>query len=109
MAPCLKQRQKMSYLYILFTILFTVYGQIVIKWQVLNSGGLPNGTAERIQFLGCFLVNPWIISAFICAFLAAICWIMAMNRLALSHAYPFMSLSFVLVLLLSWAFFSTLR
>ncbi|HWV91528.1 MAG TPA: EamA family transporter, partial [Burkholderiales bacterium] len=32
---------------------------------------------------------------------AALCWMLAMTKLDLSHAYPFVSLSFVLVLFLS--------
>jgi len=31
----------MSYFYILLTILLTVYGQLVINWQVLKAGILP--------------------------------------------------------------------
>ena len=34
----------MSYVYIGFTILFTVYGQIVIKWQAANAGPLPEAS-----------------------------------------------------------------
>ena len=37
------------------------------------------------------------------AFVAALCWMLALNRLPLSRAYPFMGLSFVLVLFLSAA------
>jgi multidrug transporter EmrE-like cation transporter len=39
------------------------------------------------------------------AFGAALCWMLAMVELDLSHAYPFVSLSFVVVLLLSAALF----
>ena len=37
--------------------------------------------------------------------LAAVTWFLALKRLELSYAYPFMSLSFVGVLLLSGVFF----
>jgi drug/metabolite transporter (DMT)-like permease len=46
-----------------------------------------------------------VLSAFAAAFAAALCWMLAISRLELSHAYPFVSLSFVLVLLLSALFF----
>ena len=95
----------MSYLYILLTILLTVYGQIAIKWQVLKAGALPEATSDKIAFLLQLLLNPWIISAFAAALLASVFWMAAMTKLQLSHAYPFMSLAFVLILIASGLFF----
>lgn len=95
----------MSYFYVFMTIVLTVYGQIVIKWQVLQVGALPDQTAEKIGFMLRLLLNPWIISALLAAFLASFFWMAAMTRLQLSHAYPFMGLTFVAVLLASGFFF----
>lgn len=96
----------MSYFYIACTILLTVYGQIVIKWQVLNAGAFPEDTEARLRFLFALLGNPWVLSAFAAALLASVFWMAAMTKLQLSHAYPFMSLAFVLVLIASGVFFS---
>ncbi len=93
----------MSYLYVLLTVLLTVYGQIVIKWQVTQAGAYPAGTYERMHFLWTLLINPWVASSFAAAVVAALFWMVAMTKLQLSHAYPLVSLSFALVLLLSWA------
>jgi multidrug transporter EmrE-like cation transporter len=95
----------MSYLYILLTILLTVYGQVVIKWQVIAAGNLPADSGGKVRFMLDLLANVWVISALAAAFLAALTWMAAMTRLPLSHAYPFTSLSFVLVLLMSAIFF----
>jgi multidrug transporter EmrE-like cation transporter len=95
----------MSYFYIFLTIFLTVFGQIVIKWQVLKVGSLPEGTAEKISFMLHLLLNPWIVGALAAAFLASFCWMAAMTKLQLSHAYPFMGLTFVVVLLASGIFF----
>lgn len=94
-----------AYLYIALTILFTVYGQLVIKWQVRQAGVLPVSTGAKIGFLLGFLLNPWIVSGFLAAFLASLCWMAAMTKLPLSHAYPFMSFAFVMVMFLSAIFF----
>lgn len=94
-----------GYLYIALTILFTVYGQLVLKWQVSQAGALPATTGAKIVFLLGLLLNPWIVSGFLAAFLASLCWMAAMTKFNLSHAYPFMGLSFVLVLLGSGIFF----
>ncbi len=94
-----------SYLYVLATVLLMVFGQILIKWQVLKAGALPEKLGEQFSFAARLLFNPWILGALALAFLAAICWMIAMSKLPLSHAYPFVSLSFVLVLVLSAACF----
>jgi len=95
----------MSYVYIASTILLTVYGQMIIKWQVMNAGSMPADVSEKVMFLAKLLLNPWIISAFLAALLASVFWMAAMTKLQLSHAYPFMGLTFVLVLLGSSLFF----
>lgn len=95
----------MSYFYIFMTIALTVFGQIVIKWQVLKVGSLPESTPEKIGFLLHLLLNPWIVSALAAAFLASFFWMAAMTKLQLSHAYPFMGLTFVIILLASGFFF----
>ena len=95
----------MNHFYILLTILLTVYGQIVTKWQVQIAGALPLDNIEKIQYIIKLLLNPWVISSFVCAFLASLSWMAAMTKLPLSYAYPFMSLSFVLVAFLSAIFF----
>lgn len=95
----------MSYFYVFATVLLTVYGQLIIKWQVIGAGEYPAGGYDRLHFLTTLLLNPWVISALLAAVLAALSWMVAMTKLQLSHAYPFVSLSFVLVLLLSWMLF----
>jgi multidrug transporter EmrE-like cation transporter len=95
----------MSYFYVACTVLLTVYGQIVIKWQVLQAGPFPDNPADKAWFLARLLVNPWVLSAFAAALLASVCWMAAMTRLDLSHAYPFMSLAFILVMISSGFFF----
>jgi multidrug transporter EmrE-like cation transporter len=94
-----------NYLYIALTIALTVYGQIVLKLQVGKAGALPEAGADKLLFLLKLLLNPWVVSAFAAAFLASVAWMGAMSKFQLSHAYPFMSLNFVIVLLLgAWLF-----
>ena len=95
----------MSYVYLSLTILLTVYGQIVLKWQVAKSGPLPEPAAEKVGHLLGLLLNPWVLSGFLAAFIASIAWMATIAKLDLSHAYPFVSLTFVLVLILSGVVF----
>lgn len=90
-----------DYGYILATIFLTVYGQIVLKWRVNTIENLPSLSSQKLQFVFVVLTDPFIVSAFIAAFLASLSWMGAMSKFELSHAYPFMSLNFVLVVALS--------
>jgi drug/metabolite transporter (DMT)-like permease len=91
----------MSYVYLASSILLMVYCQLVLKWQVMGAGDFPADPADKVRFLARLLLNPWVLSALAAAFLAALTWMAALTRLDLSHAYPVMSLSFVLVVLAS--------
>jgi len=91
----------LDYFYIVATIGFTVYGQLILKWRIASFGPLPADTVEKLRFLISLLFDPAIFSGFAAAFLASLAWMAAMTKFDLSHAYPFMSLNFVVVLLLS--------
>jgi len=91
----------MGYFYILGTVLFTVYGQLVLKWRIVNYGALPESLSEKIVFLFKLLFDPFIFSGFAAAFVASFFWMAAMTKFDVSYAYPFMSSAFVMVFLFS--------
>jgi uncharacterized membrane protein len=86
-------------------VLLTVYGQLILKWRLQFFGAFPLHLKEQFLFLGNVLLDPYVLSSFIAAFLASLTWIAALTKFQISYAYPFMSLSFILVLWLSFVFF----
>jgi len=96
----------MGYFWVLATVALTVYGQLAFKWRIDESGDFPAGGSERLEYALRFLIDPWVISVFAAALLASGTWAAALTRFELSFAYPFMALSFVLVLLFSALLFS---
>lgn len=90
-----------GYLYIVGTIIFTVYGQIVLKWRMSNYSNLPEGLSDKLVFILKLLIDPFIFTGFGAAFVASLFWMAAMTKFEISYAYPFTSLSFVLVFLIS--------
>jgi drug/metabolite transporter (DMT)-like permease len=93
-----------GHFYIALTLALTVYGQLVLKWQMGSAGPLPAGNGEKLLFLLQQFLNPWVISGFASAFLASLAWMAAMTRFDLNYAYPFMSLAFIIVMIFSITF-----
>ena len=87
----------MGYFFVALTILLSVYGQFVVKWQVLKAGALPGNLAEGTHFLFAMLLNPWIVSGLAAAVAASLCWMLALTKLPLSEAYPFTAAQFIIV------------
>lgn len=91
----------MKHIYIFGTIFFTVYGQLILKWRIGYYGAFPENFKEKLLYFVPVLFDIFILSGFLAAFLASLSWIAAMTEFELSYAYPFMSLSFVIVFIFS--------
>lgn len=95
----------MGYLYIFITVILTAYGQLILKWRLDQLQNVPvNYLDKTIFFLKC-LLDPYILSSFVAAFLASLTWMATLKEFELSKAYPFMNLSLVLVILISFLLF----
>lgn len=90
---------------VLATTLLTSYGQLVLKWQVGKAAPVPFAFMESWPPLLQLLARPWVLSAFVAAFGASLCWMLAISRLELSRAYPFMALNFLFVALVAMPLF----
>lgn len=83
-----------GYQYIFGTLLFTVYGQIILKWRISDLKiVLPEAISDKIIFLIKFLFDPYIFSGLVSAFVASMFWMAAMTKFEITTAYPFMSLA----------------
>lgn len=78
----------MKYLYITGTVLFTVYGQLVLKWRIGTYGSLPETLTAKILFLLSLFKDGYILSGFMAAFIASLFWMAVMTKTDLSFAYP---------------------
>ncbi len=83
------------------TVVMTSYGQLVIKWQASIFKPATNGLLVKLPSVLQLLLQPWVISAFVAAFGASLCWMLAVSRLELSKAYPFMALNFLIVCMMA--------
>lgn len=93
----------MKYFYIFATILFTVFGQIMLKWRISKIGFTLPETESMYGKLSALLrlvFDPCVITALLAAVIASFFWMVAMSKFEITQAYPFMSLSPVIVFFL---------
>lgn len=98
----------MGYIYVFGSIAFTVLSQLLVKWRLghLYPGlTIPEGLWSKYLYLARHVVlDPVIIFCIMSTFASGLAWMAAMTKLPISVAYPFTSLGYVLVLVLSWWF-----
>ncbi|WP_042489851.1 membrane protein [Vibrio diazotrophicus] len=76
-----------GYIYLLATVAFTVYGQIIIKWR-MNQVELPSYWFDKLKMLFTLVFDPFVLTGFLAAFLSALAWMAAMTKFEVSFAYP---------------------
>ncbi len=95
----------MGYVFIAGTILFTVYGQLIVRQQIGEIAEVPNGLG-LFRFLVEFIfTRPLVLSGLAAAFVASLFWMATLTRFELSFAYPFMALNFLIVVVIGVAVF----
>ncbi|WP_346308593.1 hypothetical protein [Limnohabitans sp.] len=88
-----------DHVYIFATVIFTVYSQLIMRWQVVKQGVLPSDVIGKLSFVGQLFLNPWVISSILATLLAGVSWMLTMSRFEISYAYLWIGLNFVLMLL----------
>lgn len=88
-----------GHIYIFLMLAFTAYSQLVMRWQVGQAGPLPALTTGKVLYVGHLLLTPWVLSSIFATFLAGVCWMLTLTQLQISYAYPFVSLTYIAVML----------
>lgn len=78
------------------TVLCTVYGQLMTKWRV---NALGKASLSLVSYYKILFFDPLFLSGLAAVIPAGLCWIYAIKHIDLSVAYPFIGLTFALVLL----------
>lgn len=83
---------------LLFSVLaLTVYAQLVVKARALVHAKEIIAQSPQMNYLLAMFTDPWVLSGLVGVLVAGACWMLALQRLEIGFAYPFMALSFVLV------------
>lgn len=102
----IKERKSLSLGYsimlILISISIAVCGQILLKIGInrIGVGEMSSFEALRQLFTG-VIKSPMVLTGLFLYFISAAIWIVVLSTVELSFAYPFIGLTYVLVLVLS--------
>jgi len=96
---------KLSILYILISVLAGAVGQIMLKKGMSSMGPLTFAFSELGSMLWRIGTNPFVVGGLAIYVSGTLFWLMALSRVELSYAYPFASLSYVVMLVASWLLF----
>ena len=80
------------------TIFLMVYGQLITKWKVQSLFEPAAGTSGAASRLLLYLSDPYILSAYLAAFVGSMAWMFVVERNAISIAFPlYIGLTVVMV------------
>jgi len=96
-----------NFLLVSTVIFFTVLSQMILKIGQHTFYYPKNMTGgELLKMSALNLTNIYVIGCIVLTFVAGLAWLMVVQNMPLSRAYPFMSLNYVLVYILSWWFYN---
>ncbi len=93
-----------TYVYVATTIIAATTSNAIIKW-VMDSVTLPQSISGQYAKVIVLLLNPWVWLSIILTLISALSWMLVMNKASLSFAFPFLSISYVLIFIYGRIFF----
>lgn len=92
--------------YIMISVLAGATGQILLKHGMTAIGEVTINADQVLSVLFRLATNPFIVGGLGLYAGGTIFWLAALSRVDLSYAYPFASLSYVVMLLAAWFLFN---
>ncbi|MEW7997078.1 MAG: EamA family transporter [Candidatus Thiodiazotropha endolucinida] len=86
-----------AHLFALATPILASISQVIVKWQINQAPAMPEELSQKLWFLLEFLIRPWIVISMLATFLGGVTWIIAMTKLDVSYAYPYVAATFIIV------------
>ena len=83
---------------IIIGVVFAAIGQVSWKLGMNQAGQI---SAMNLAYISSVLLNPYVLLGFVMYGLSTVFWLIALSKKELSFVYPFISLTYVLVLVLS--------
>jgi drug/metabolite transporter (DMT)-like permease len=96
---------KITVIYILIAVIGSALGQVLLKKGMNSVGQITLNLNQLPSILWKIATNPNVFIGLIVFLCGTLFWLAALSRVDLSYAYPFASLSYVIMLVASWLLF----
>lgn len=96
----------LAIMYILVAVVAGATGQVLLKKGMGSMGPLTLSTDQLLSILLRIATNPYVVIGLAIYVGGTVFWLAALSRVDLSYAYPFASLSYVVMLVASWQLFN---
>lgn len=96
---------KTAIIYILISVLASTVGQLLLKKGMNSMGSITLSSNQFLSTVWKMVTNPYVFIGLAIYFAGTVFWLAALSRVDLSYAYPFASLSYVIMLAASWIMF----
>lgn len=97
---------ELAIIYILISVLGGAVGQLLLKRGMNTMGPLTLSASNLFEVLLKMGTNPFVIVGLMVYVGSTVFWLTALSRVDLSYAYPFASLSYIVMLIASWQIFN---
>ena len=94
-----------SIIMVLVPVLMGVVGQLFLKQGMLQIGKFAIAPAVLLPIFLKVATNLSVLTGLFLYGLSAVLWLVVLSRMALSIAYPLLSIGYIVVLFASWFFF----
>jgi drug/metabolite transporter (DMT)-like permease len=98
-------KMNLAVIYILVSVLLGAVGQILLKKGMSNMGAVTLTLNQLPATLWGMVTNLYVVFGLLIYVTGTVFWLSALSRVDLSYAYPFASLSYVIMLAASWLLF----
>jgi len=96
---------KIAVIYILVSVVASTIGQLLLKKGMNSVGSITLTVDQILSTTWKMATNPYVFIGLLIYGAGTIFWLAALSRVDLSYAYPFASLSYVVMLIASWMMF----
>ena len=96
---------KIAITYILISVVASIIGQLLLKVGMNKMGSITLSAGQFISTSWKMATNPYVFIGLAIYLAGTVFWLAALSRVDLSYAYPFASLSYVVMLVASWLMF----
>lgn len=96
---------KIAIVYILISVVTSTVGQLLLKQGMNVMGAITLSANQILSTTWKMVTNPYVFIGLAIYLAGTVFWMAALSRVDLSYAYPFASLSYVVMLVASWMMF----